>query len=449
MRIVLSNPISLEKIEKISNNQDLTHFNIKAITTDSRLARPDDLFVSLAKNDQDSVNHIREAEQRGAVTLGRYGTVHSPDPAGSLLSIAMHYRSSLSSLRHTVAITGSVGKTTTKEFASNILSASYPTHHSDANMNNRIGVALSILSAPKETEVLVLEVGTNHPGEIAEISSCIQPDIALITFIGTSHIGNFGSREEIAREKLSIHTQSNKCTLIRPYAEPLLEGIASSLTFGRNVVEADYSLNTLNDCLYTFRAANDESYPFGFEFKDPHLLHDLTAALAISHLCEIKTSELCRGVVLITANDLRHRITECGNYSILNDSYNASYESVAAALKMLKANKATFHSALFGDVLELGEYSAEIHERIGELAAESELDTLYVVGEYCEYIAKGALKKGMPKGKVSIIGKAVSESDIASIIKNNMRDAEMLLVKGSHASGIHRVAKLLIGDTND
>lgn len=193
MRIKLDLPITSKNIEELTGIRiGEKEEKIEFISTNSKDTDKSCLFIPLAKKQAERYAHIDESVKNGAKILAD-SSLKDNDPHNSveaMLKLASGYKAMLPNLRKTVAITGSVGKTTTKEITKRIVSKRYRTHSTEGNQNNAIGLSYTILSAPRDTEILVTEIGMNHPGEIKELSSCLHPSIAIITEIGSAHIGN-------------------------------------------------------------------------------------------------------------------------------------------------------------------------------------------------------------------------------------------------------------------
>lgn len=419
---------------------------LRYISTDSRLCQRGDLFISLAKDKAASAEHIKEARERGALTLG-IGAQISASPIQTLLTIARREKNKLTSLKRTIAVTGSVGKTTTKEFLRTILSVRYRCHATHGNNNNDIGLPLTLLCAPEDTEVLILECGMNHRGEISKLSRCAEPDIAVITNIGTAHIGMLGSREEIAAAKLEILDGMPKDgTLVCEVEEPLLVCNAHRRTFSATDSRADCFITRGKDGA---EVIEDGIHRMHLPYSGPkHLMHNLAAAVTVARIMGLTEEEILGGVKMIGEAEMRHKLLKRDGYSILSDAYNASYESICAALSLLMETPAPIHSALLGDILELGSYAAEIHSKVGAYAAKVGLDKLYPIGKHAQYTAEGAMEGGMPKEKI-FVPEADNLAEIARIIKGKLQHGECILIKGSNACGLWRIPDLLDGEDDD
>ena len=251
MRIKLGIPLELSEVVEATRgrlNEKCHKSKIKFLSTDTRELEPGDLFVALRGERYDGNDFIKYAKERGAITLGDDISADILTKFGnaSLLFLASYFKNKLKRLKYTIAITGSVGKTTTKEFTKILLSTQYSVHSTPQNYNNLIGMPLTLLSAPADTEILILEMGMNRLGEISQMSKCAKPDIALITNIGTAHIGNLGSKENISKAKKEIFDGMTDGEKIIPYGEELLSNIENATYFSTVYEDADVFINKLD-----------------------------------------------------------------------------------------------------------------------------------------------------------------------------------------------------------
>ena len=445
MRVTLDVPMSLGDIAAAVGVTPSLSANplIRAITTDSREAREGDLFVALKGRVTDGNEFITSATERGAFTLGSTdeSDLRVADTEESLLAIAKYYKNtSLTSLQHTVAITGSVGKTTTKEFLRRLLSRRHKIHATEGNYNNTIGVPLAVLSAPCDTEILILELGMNSTGEIARLSKCINPTVGVITNIGTAHIGRLGSREKIAEAKLElICGMSPDSSLYVPYGEALLEGYGRK-TFSTSSPYATVAVLGKPDVNVLLRGAPIGISPFlpeGHHHREC-LAAALSAALEISDIPGTISS-----ISEISECDTRARLRAINDFFILDDSYNASYESINAALYHLFAlHGYNRKSVLLGDVLELGEFAEEIHLKIGRLLARFSPAEIYLYGDYAGFTARGALIMGVEKEHLHAFGTG-NEQELANTISSRSTKGELILVKGSRGMHLEKIIEYI------
>ena len=454
MRILLGVPLTIGEITEatkgISKLYDKNTL-ISHITTDSREVSPGDLFIALDGEVASGELYLDEAIKKGAFVLSRTGTrgITVKDTLVALGTLSGFYkRKKLTSLIHTLAITGSVGKTTTKEFARCICSVRYITHATKGNFNNLIGVPLTILSAPANTEILITEIGMNHIGEIKQISSFVEPDIAIITNIGTSHIGNLGSRECIAKAKSEITFGMRSGVVIVPYDEPLLSHLPSRTPVSyENVIQEGYSvitkLESEKESVCSFIRSGEKSIELKLQIAGRHNLYCLGMAASAMDIIGLTFNEIMRGVEKITPQILNRRFIMFKDFSVLDDSYNSSVESVEAALDTLKLYEGVKRSALLGDMLELGKSTEAYHKKIGRLAAMSGLTNLYVFGVYSPFIKAGAIEAGMNPLRIFQNSDITSPMITAEQIHKNHENGEIILFKASHALRLSEICELI------
>ena len=427
---------------------DISRRFVNGICTDSRECQPGDIFFAIEGKNIDGNRFIPEAISRGAIPVGRgvgrYGIrVDSGEEA--LISCASFYKNALPHLLHTAAITGSVGKTTTKEFLKCLSSVKCKTHATSGNYNNGIGTAITVLSAPSDTEILILEFGMNHSGEIGRLSSAFTPDSAVITKIGSAHIGHLGSRENIAKAKLEIK-DGLRGGLLLPFEEELLSTDYRYVKhFSSKSPLADVAvIKNAFDQLELYIDGGLYSI-FNFQNKADHILECLTAAIITALEIGILPEEIMKGVCNINGDSFRHQILKSTlGYTILDDSYNASYESIKAAMDMLREiTGAKRKNALLGDILELGDMSYNIHYSVGRLASLYELHYLFLLGEHAEAVFDGAAENGFDKERIFILNDLPSYRSISEFIKDKMQADDIILIKGSHAMNLGRISELM------
>ena len=414
MRIRLDIPLLLSEITDCKEEKIIEY-----ISTDTRELLQGDLFIPILGKNFNGRDFIKNAKDIGAFVLD------TQEGASALLKVAALYKSKLAGLKYTVGITGSVGKTTAKEFIYKIASQKYDSHKTQANENNLIGVAKTILSAKGTTEVLILEIGTNHPGEIKEITSIISPDIALITNIGTSHIGNFGSRDAIKAEKLSIKSDEKALLFTR------LEDGLSGFTFSARDKSADMYIekNDTGICVYKSQAPYLKSE---CPFSEIHLIEELACALSVCSEMGIEKDLLIKGVSSLSYDITRQKTINLKKFVILSDCYNASLESFIAAFDTIfKIKNCSWRSAVIGDINELGDMSDSIHYRLGEILAGCKFRRIYVIGDMQKSIIRGYNSAAGDKKKIVAFEKGASISDVAERISDDAVSGEIILFKAS------------------
>ena len=451
MRIRLDIPQKLSAIARelggalIGEDATVTH-----LVTDSREARSGDLFIALRGERLSGADFCSCAERFGAYCLSDRGITRGilTYPLDTVPDrLAEYYLSLLEGVFARIAITGSVGKTTTKNILAAILSEKYDTHATEGNLNNTLGVPLSILKAPRNTEALVLECGMNQTGELSRISSLIKPTGVIITGIGTSHIGRLGSRENIARAKLELlSARAEDSFVIIPDGEPLLSKIEGALTLSTSESEsADFSIireGTEGGLSGEFFVRGRHAFDFSTELSGEHNLLSLGLAFSAATVLGVGFDKLAQTSGRLPANLLRARVYDAPPFTLIDDSYNASAEAVEAALDQLALLPRPRIAAL-GDMLELGEYSASLHQRVGRYAKDSGVDRLLLIGSHAEDYARGARECGMSEDNIEIYPSISCPTELSLRIAA-LASGGSVLVKGSHSTGLYAIAEELI-----
>lgn len=440
MRIELAIPISEDELilstSAICKKRQGRLF--KYLSTDTRELKPGDLFIGLPGERFSDTDFITEAKNIGALTVSSSedSDYTVKKPRAVLLDLAEYYRKKLTKLYKTIAITGSYGKTTTKSFLSTILGVKYKVFSTRGNNNNDIGLPLTILSAPYDCEVLVLECGTNAMGEISALAKCARPDIAIITSIGTSHIQNFGTRENIAKEKLDILSFGSP-RLICPDDEPLLSNCTGIKVGDRWAIEHSFTPRERDNMLLLDTSCGTAPLPF----KNKALTTPLMLSLAAAKDMGMSDNEITSGVSNLGPRDLRYHFIKLPRYSLIDDAYNASIETIIGAVDNLLTESAKYHSALIGDILELGEHTELIHRELGRELAKKRLSRLFLYGNCKSYILGGIKDYGHYIGEIILLSGTVD--DIAKRLDNILFTGELLLIKGSHKTGLYLLPEKL------
>ena len=451
MRVELAIPLQLDEILKSLEHKwadpSINNMTVYAISTDSRDVQEGDVFFAFDGEHHNGESFAEEATRKGGVCVCRNrlsNCVQVESTGRAILQLAKYYKSRLSKLKYTVAVTGSVGKSTTKEFVARILSQKYKLHATAGNYNNYLGVSLSVLCAPSDTEALVLELGMNHTGEISELSKCINPDLSIITNIGSSHIGNLGSRENIARAKLEILDGMAGGHLLVPYGEPLLN-VAGAIFVANNSSLSDTSLSSTEGGLFSFRFYNDILHGIKFKLSGDHIHSDLALAISAAFMAGLSGEEIKSGVESINSEHLRQRFIRMNGYTIFEDSYNSSYESVIADFIYMKKLGFRNTGAMLGDILELGEEAEAIHRMLGKAAHKYGLSSLFLIGQYARCIADGALECGYDPARIFINDTYSADLSMKQIKKNHLDD-ELILFKASHRLRLDKIADALVDE---
>ena len=451
MRVELDKPLSSSEI--VTALDGFTRVPIEdrpvlAVTTDTREMRSGDLFFALSGEKYDGESFCAEAAEAGCLCVStsfRNGILVK-STKDALLKLTALYRKRLTNLKKTIAITGSVGKTTTKEFLRIMLEKDFSVHASEGNYNNYIGLAHTVLSCPQSTEILIAEIGMNHQGEIAECSKALTPDVAVITAIGTAHIGNLGSREMIAKAKSEIQDGlAGDGILLIPYGEELLNPTAIHKTVSTSDEAADLALIPLEASREGTRFIlknRNEAYLSSTGIFGEGNLRALAFSTAAAIECGTRETDLARNFSLLSQKNTRQNVFYWQNRCIIDDSYNASFESVIAAFDFMKFYRGR-RCALLGDLLELGSKTEPIHFRIGAEAVMHGIELLFLHGVYAPFIARGAVCAGMPRERVTINTDPTDPQKTANAIERLTIDGDILLIKASHNSGLSAVIEHL------
>lgn len=428
--------------------------------TDSREAAKGDLFVALRGERTDGHVYILKAIEQGcqvvlceafpALPEGVEATaVVVPDTARALCALAEDYLNGKTLVR--VAVTGSVGKTTTKEFLRAVLSQRFNTYKTEANYNSTIGMSVSSLGVSDAHTAAVLEMGMSARGEIEALSRIARPDVAVITNIGSSHLEYLKTRENIALAKLEITAGLREGgLLILNGDEPLLSGVVSEHFRVRRVCvagEGDYTVTAIEQKHESWTTTFCLRTPTGKVLRDlcipaigQHMVHD--AAYAVAAGLELGLDEQNIRAGLADYLGLRQHLVQIDDITVLEDCYNAAPESMCEALHVLVSYaraRGARAIAVLGDMRELGEASRQMHETVGAQAAEIGVDTLFTLGELGVSIAEGALGAGMADDRVHMFRATDDLAPAAKQISELLQHGDIVLLKASRALAAERM----------
>jgi UDP-N-acetylmuramoyl-tripeptide--D-alanyl-D-alanine ligase len=327
-------------------------------TFDSRQVKPGMLFVALKGENADGRRFIPDAVEKGAA-----GVVEGLE---ALHEAAREYRRSLRA--KVIALTGSAGKTTTKELLRSLLSTVGKTHATEGNFNNHIGLPMTILNCPRDAEFLVLEMGTNHPGEIAALCSIAEPDAALITNIGNAHLEFFGSQEAIAREKGSLFASLGPGAVAAAGADNRFLDVLRAMC-ASSVIEADVGQEWIRDALEGV-------------LPGEHNVANAAIAFALAEKFGVSRERAAAAFSAVSVPGSRWRKIERNAVTFIDDSYNANPEAMIAALDAFAAMPCKGKRvAVLGDMLELGPESERLHRKVFDHAMSLGIPLVIGVGE--------------------------------------------------------------------
>lgn len=428
---------------------------ISSISTDTRTIAPGALFIALQGPNFDGHDYVAQAKAAQAVGImveHKLATslpqIIVPDTLFALQNLAHQWRNKLAA--RVVAVTGSNGKTTTKELIAKILAQVGSTAATKGNLNNAIGVPLTLLSA-REEFFLVVEMGANHPGEIAILSGIAAPDVAVITNAGRAHLEGFGSIAGVANAKgeiLSAVDADGTCVLnADDQWLPLwreLAGTRHIITFGRNptadvaLEKIEVPLQLTNTGFYSrvrLRTPRG-SLVLELALAGNHNFINALAAVAVAEALNISHDAVRVGLATVrpVTGRLCPQITKNGA-RLIDDSYNANPDSVRAALEVLSTLPAQRRWLALGDLGELGPEAVNLHKNIGEEAREAGLDYLWATGIMCY----GAVTAFGPNGR-----HFTDKSALIVELENNLQAGDLILIKGSHSAAMDQVVSALI-----
>ena len=408
---------------------------------DSRNIQLGQLFLAL-QGVRDGHDFIPMALEKGAAAVlcnhcdGDYPAIVVEDVRIALGDIAREERKRIG--MKVVGVTGSVGKSTTKEMIACVLSSKYRVEKTPVNHNNDIGMPMAVLSMAEDTEVAVLEMGMNHFREIAYLASIALPDVAVIINIGTMHIEHLGSQQGILKAKLEIlEGMKGDGRVILNGDDQLLWNVRQTgvnATYfgvrnpdchvqGSNVAETDGNL--------TFDVrANKEKFPIRLHLEGQHFVSDALAAISVGLAMGVSVERIHETLSSFQNMAGRQEIFEAKGYTIIKDCYNAGPESMAAALTVL-GNRTGRKIAVLGDMLELGVCTQAEHYRIGRIAAEK-TDVVLAYGPNSSRVISGALTGGMDAAKAQAFD---DRDDLVFTLKRLAKEGDVMLFKGSH--GMH------------
>lgn len=396
------------------------------LVTRSTEIRPGDLFCALCGK-EDGHAYLADAAARGAVaaltekdTDAALPCLKTPSVTAALSGWSRRVLAFSPCLR--IGITGSVGKTTTKNVLQTVLSLSYRVHATPGNFNNHLGVPFTVLSMPEDAEVLITEMGTNHPGEIEALSTIVRPQISLITCVGHAHIGAFGTRAAIAAEKAAVvsHAPASGCVFF-PVGEPLLEN-AFPVGIRRFPVSP-----------LSFLPGTEE------EITDIALGWALGYAEAVARFCGMPEDGLRKGLLSASADPAHRQTYRAGGITFVDDGYNASPESMLAALRFLVGQATGRKIACLGSMRELGDRAPAMHRAVGNMFGK-EADLLFFYGAYADAYLAGARAGGCA---VCHALPDASAEDTAKAVFPYLHPGDTVLCKASRAERADAVCSAL------
>lgn len=429
---------------------------LENFSKDTRTIQKDDVYIGIKGENFDGNKLWKEALEKGAkgciiqgIEFSKEEILNFKDKVIIEVEDTLEYLYKLAEYKRSlynipvVAITGSVGKTSTKDIIASVVGTKYKTLKTEGNNNNNIGLPMTILRL-KDHEAAVLEMGMNHLGEIRLLSKIAKPTLAVITNVGTAHIGILGSRENILKAKLEILDGMEPKKLIINNDNDLLNKWNQK---NEDVLVHTYGIE--NESEYT--AENIELKEFESEFtyknrviKVPvggiHFVYNSLSAIAVGKCLEISDEQIKQGIEKFELTKKRMDIIEKMGVMIINDSYNASFESMKASLGYLASINKKRKIAVLGDMFELGDYSKELHEKVGEEVVKNKIDILVACGENAKNIVEKAKESGMDLKNIYYLE---NKEKIAELLKNILNSDDAVLVKASNGMKFFNIIDML------
>lgn len=452
----------------LHSDEESTRRLVTGISWDSRSVQPGDLFMALPGERVDGNDYVAAAigagaamvvctREPGANALAIAGEFACPlavvqDGVEALANLAAYWRSTLRCV--VVGVTGSTGKTSTKDLLLAVLGQRYRTHATKGNYNNELGIPYTVLTAPEDTEVLVVEMGMRGFGQIAAGCRIARPDVAVVTNVGVCHMELLGSRANIARAKgeMVAALEPTGMAVVNADDDMTQELLESAGAFERDLrvmrfgcgedadVRAEQAELGADGCA-RFMLHLGEEEPFEVQLGMPgahNVMNALAAAAVGSYLGE-SPQQIAAGLAQAGASKMRMELAHTENgLTVINDAYNANPDSMRAALSTLAAMDCPGRRvAVLGDMGELGEDEAQLHRQVGRAAAGSPLSLLLCAGPLAAQIAAGAREAGAAFAVEEVAG--VDEA--VAFLKGWLQPGDTVLVKASRFMGFERIAE--------
>ncbi|HQY88703.1 MAG TPA: UDP-N-acetylmuramoyl-tripeptide--D-alanyl-D-alanine ligase [Tepidisphaeraceae bacterium] len=456
------NPLPLTQVRLATNGKALSRIRadetIRSVSSDSRAIEPGSLFVALRGERFDGHAFLSVAASQGAVAalvdhepdvdLPNLRFIQVEDTRKALGLLATHVRKQMSVCK-VIAVAGSNGKTSTKHLIASALSCKLRGSISPKSFNNDIGVPLTIFPADPLQDYLVLEMGTNHPGEIAELTHVAQPDVAVLTNCSAEHLEGLGDLMGVRQENSSIirGLNPNGQLVVNGDDPELLEAVRG---FQGRVVK--FGFGEHNDLFANDIQHHDDGTSFALNGRKSmrvfvpmlgrHNACNALAAIAVARRFGLNEDDFIKSMAHSSKPDMRLQLTRLPNITLLNDAYNANPASTRAALETLLSIEGKRRVAVLGDMLELGAATDRYHREIGRLVAElaNEIDVIYCVGPASKLIEEEAIARGYPADQIQHFPDSNSAADfIPSKLKRN----DVVLLKGSRGVRLEAIAESL------
>lgn len=428
--------MTLKEIIKITHGRIISgskkNKEVGKICIDSRIIEPNDIFITMKGIKTDGYKYIKDVIQIASliITNKRIKTKSETpilkvrNTKKALQKIGIYNRNKYID-KPVIAITGSVGKTTTKELISEIFKTKYNILKTKDNMNNDIGVPIMLSQINKNHDIIILELGMNHLKEIKKLSKMCKPQTAIITNIGTAHIGNLKTQENILKAKMEIVTYLDRGNLIINGTDFYLNKIKKNKKYSIIKTNENCIKNIIkNDKLYFDITIKNKTYKIEFNIPNKYLIENILIAIKASEIYKIPTENIINAINNFKSPNKRLNILNLeNNITIIDDTYNASYESIKSTLSMLDQEKQNI--IILGDVLELGKHTEKIHKQIEQELKKIKNTNIITVGENTKIIQEGIHFQ--------------NNKDLIEYLKTQNLKNKTILIKGSRKMHLEEI----------
>ena len=440
LQVTLSQLIHVLNASTLNVSSDLESKTAYGISTDTRTVEPGQLFLALRGESFDGHGFVEQAIAAGAVAaiVDRALPLEVPqilvdDTLVAYQTLGRWWRDQFSI--PVIAVTGSVGKTTTKELLAAVLGTAGSVLKTEANFNNEIGVPKTLLNLTPDHDFAVIEMGMRGPGEIAELARIARPDIAVITNVGTAHIGRLGSREAIAQAKCELLAEMPEDgTAILNAENPLLLETAQKVWSGKTIT---YGLTHGNLCgqQVSDTELKIEGVSFPLPLPGEHNALNFLAAIAVLRVLKLDELSLRQGLTVNLPGGRAEQIQLSQDIVLLDESYNAGLESMTAALKLLAQTPGRRRIAVLGPMRELGDYTEALHQDVGTLVKTLQLDLLFILDKSSEGNA-------MAQGAAPVPTQQFDSHDaLLNVLSGTLQPGDRVLLKASHSVGLDQIVR--------
>lgn len=453
---------TLGEVESLVNGRELLdkykNLTINGVSTDSRNIEAGNLFFPLKGENFDGHEFATMAMDKGAIAIVAsekldldLPIIYVNDTGLALQDLARAYIEEVNPF--VLGITGSNGKTSTKDIIASILARKYKTHKTKGNFNNTIGLPLTILDMDSDTEMLVLEMGIDHFGEMDILSKIARPNIGLITNAGEAHLDDLGTKENVARAKMEFLTNMKENPVYFYFKDDEnLENLSS--TVPENIQKISFGLADSSDYMAEIdHLSHKGSYikmprlsnkPFFIPLIGKHQAYNVAAALAVADFLKISEEDIRLGLENVEATGMRNEIKTNGKLTILDDSYKSNPSSLLAALETLYSLDGYDQKiAILGDMLGIGDDIEQMHRDIGRLIDEKQIDYIIGIGYYSEYIIWEAEERF---GQARLIHFEEKPDNIVEVVNKIRKNNPIILVKASRPLELDTIVADLLED---